>query len=281
MKKENRQFKIGVVQMDIQIKEKNKNLDKMKTYVKRAADEGVQFLVFPECALTGYCYESKEEARTVAETIPGPATSLIQEMCNKFNMTIIFGLIEMDNDKVFNSAAIVDSTGVIAKHRKIHLPHLALDHYVDRGDLPISVHSTKLCSVGINICYDMMFPEIPRIQAIKGADLIAIPTNWPEGARSPELVSLRAVENRVYCVAANRIGSERGYTFMGTSLICDPNGKVLAKASSDKEEILITTVDPKISRNKRIEKGPNFWMDFMEDRRPEMYGDILKDYLEE
>lgn len=275
-----RQFKVGAVQMDIKIKEKDSNLEKMKAFAQKAADEGVELLIFPECSLTGYCYESKEEAKTMAETIPGPATSLIQVICSKFNMTIIFGLIELDNDRVFNSAAIVDSTGVIANHRKIHLPHLALDHFVDRGDLPISVHDTKLCSVGINICYDMMFPEISRIQAIKGADLIAIPTNWPEGAKNIRLVDTRAIENRVYLAAANRIGFERGCSFMGNSIICDPNGDILAKASSDKEELITATVDPNLSRAKRIDRGENYWLDYMKDRRPDMYGDILKDYEE-
>jgi len=271
-------FKVGAVQIDIQIKEKNINLDKMKMYTQRAADEGVEFLIFPECSLTGYCYSSREEAKSAAEAIPGSATSFIHEICGKYKMVIIFGLIELDNDKVFNSAVLIDSSGVIATHRKIQMPHLALDHHVDAGDIPVSVHDTNLCRVGINVCYDMMFPEIPRIQAIKGADLIAIPTNWPVGARSPEIVSVRALENRVYCVAANRIGSERGYTFMGTSLICDPNGDVLARASSDKEELITATIDPELSRNKRIDRGPNFWMDYMRDRRPEMYGDILNSY---
>lgn len=271
-------FKVGAVQMDIKIKEKDGNLEKMKMYVQKAANEGVELLIFPECSSTGYCYESKEEAKTVAETIPGPATALIQEMCGKFNMTIIFGLIEEDSDKIFNSAALVDFTGVIAKYRKIHLPHLALDHYVDRGNLPISVHDTRICRIGINICYDMMFPEISRIQTIKGADLIAIPTNWPEGAKNIRLIDTRAIENKVYLAVANRIGHERGCSFMGNSIICDPNGDILAKASSDKEELITATVNLDLSRKKRIDRGENYWLDYMGDRRPEMYKDILKDY---
>lgn len=143
------------------------------------------------------------------------------------------------------------------------------------GDRPFEVHDAGGLRIGMSICYDITFPEASRSLAILGADLIVVPTNWPPGAESvaQHMVNTRAVENGVYCLAANRVGTERGFTFIGRSRICEPSGKTLAESLGFQEEILYAEIDPEVARNKRVVRVPGkHAIDRMADRRPELYG---------
>jgi predicted amidohydrolase len=139
------------------------------------------------------------------------------------------------------------------------------------------VHSAGALRVGMNICYDSAFPEAARCLALLGADLIALPTNWPPGAEcmAQHAIRTRAMENAVYYAAVNRVGEERGFRFIGLSSICGPNGDVLAESSGTEEEILYAEIDPARARRKRIVRVPDkHEIDRFADRRPEMYGPL-------
>jgi predicted amidohydrolase len=129
------------------------------------------------------------------------------------------------------------------------------------------------------ICYDIRFPEAARVLALKGAEVIALPTNWPEGAESsPEFITrTRAWENRVFIVAANRVGVERGRKFIGRSQIVSPNGEIMVEAGPDEETIIYADLDLSLARQKRIVIEPGEWeLDITGGRRPELYGELVK-----
>ena len=133
--------------------------------------------------------------------------------------------------------------------------------------------------LGMNICYDAAFPEPSRVLALAGADLLVLPTNWPPGAQCTAefVINTRALENHIYFLAVNRVGTERGFEFIGKSKICDPSGRVLALAGPQDEQILYADVDPALARRKRVIRVPGkHEIDRFADRRPEMYGAIAK-----
>src|SRR5262249_3875441 len=158
-------------------------------------------------------------ARVHAEPLPGPATEAIAADCRELNTFAIFGLLERDGERIFNSAALIGPQGLLGTYRKTHLPCLGVDRCTVVGDRPYQVHDLGGLRVGMLICYDGSFPEASRALALQGADLIALPTNWPpEGTGSARLLTpARALENRVYFAAVNRVGAERGFRFVGLS----------------------------------------------------------------
>lgn len=268
-------MKIAGVQMDVAFKEVDRNLDHMIARLREAAKAGASLTVFPECSVTGYCFASLDEARPFAQPIPGPATERMGDACAELGCHAIFGMLEADGDRVFNAAALVGPAGLLGSYRKVHLPYLGIDMFTTYGDRPFAVHQAGEIKVGMNICYDAAFPEGSRIMALLGADLIALPTNWPPGAEctAASVINARALENAVYFIAVNRVGTERGFEFIGRSKIVDPSGRTLAEAVGVGEEILYAEIDPTLSRRKHIIRVPGkHEIDRLADRRPEMYG---------
>ncbi len=272
-------MKIAAVQMDVTLGDVDRNLQVMEDRFREAADQGAGLIIFPECAVTGYCFESRDEALPFAQSIPGPATDRLVSLCSKLNAFAVFGMLERDGDRVFNAAVLTGPGGVIGSYRKTHLPFLGVDQHVDDGDRPFAVHQAGEVKVGMNIFYDSAFPEASRCLTLLGADLIALPTNWPPGAEcvASHVLNTRAMENAVYFAAANRVGEERGFRFIGRSRICAPNGSTLAASDDDSETILYADIDPEISRNKRVvrEVGRHA-IDRLADRRPELYGPLTE-----
>ena len=221
--------------------DKEANLAAMIDAVEQAVAKGARLVVFPECALTGYCFDSRQEALPYAESIPGPSTRLPgRSLPQKLRPTWLAGMLEKDGDRCFNAAVLIGPEGVVGKYRKVHLPYLGVDRFVDPGDLGFGVHQTRLGRIGLNICYDGSFPESARTMALEGADMILLPTNWPTGAEefAEFLVNARGLENKVYSVAVNRVGRERGFRFIGRSRIADPSGRTLDLAGPEEEDII-------------------------------------------
>jgi predicted amidohydrolase len=204
---------IAAVQTRPRILRKAANLVQCLESMDAAAENGADLLVLPECALTGYCFSSLEESLSVAESIPGPSTDDVAARCRELNVYAVLGLLEEADGRCYNALAFLGPEGLVGKYRKTHLPYLGVDRFVAPGDTPLDVYDTAIGRIGLNICFDVRFPEPARVLALNGADLIALPTNWPEGAESaPDyLVNARAIENRVNYVAANRVGAERGF----------------------------------------------------------------------
>lgn len=273
-------WKIAAVQTDCRLADVSHNLARIQEKIAAASAGGARLAVFPECALSGYCYESKEEAWPVAETVPGPSTLAVAETCRRLGVWAVFGLLECDGrGNLFNAAALIGPGGVAATYRKIHLPFLGVDRFTTPGNRPFAVHDLGGLRVGINICYDGSFPESARVLMLLGADLVVLPTNYPTGAMVTlqHLVQCRALENQIYYAAVNRVGEERGFHFIGRSRVVDCSGSLLAHSEGETEEILYATLDPQKARNKHLVKIPGkYELDRVKDRRPEMYGPLTQ-----
>ena len=270
-------FVVAGVQMNTILMDKEGNLSLIIQQLQLAASEQARLVVFPECALTGYCFESLEEAIPYAETIPGSSTNRLIEACQKLNIHLVLGMLEKDDEQCYNAAVLLGPQGLIGKYRKIHLPFLGVDRFVNPGNLGFQVHETPLGRIGLNICYDGRFPESARALALRGADIVLLPTNWPKGAEefAEFLVNARGIENHLFSIAVNRVGKERGFQFIGRSRVANPEGKTLATASGNQEEIIYAEIDPLESRNKQIVRIPgNLEINCIKDRRPQYYDNL-------
>jgi predicted amidohydrolase len=272
---------VAAVQIDCRIGDKPHNLAHIRARLREAAGRGAALVVFPECILTGYGFESKEEAWPHAESLPGPSTEQLAADCRALGVWAVVGLLEGDGSNLFNACALIGPEGTIQGYRKVHLPLLGVDRFATPGDRPFAVHTLSGLDLrlGMNICYDGSFPEAARVLTLLGADLVVLPTNWPTGALSTvcHLVQARALENHIYYLAANRVGEERGFRFIGQSRIVDVTGELLAASSDDREEILCAAIDPAKARDKQIVKVPGrYEINRVADRRPEFYGPLCE-----
>ena len=271
-------WKIAAVQMDCKLADPKHNLAIMRTRLREAAQQGARLIIFPECALTGYCFESRDEAFALAEPLPGAMTDALAADCRDLNVFAVVGLLERDGSNFYNACALIGPHGFVAGYRKVHLPCLGVDHFSTPGDRPFAVHEIDGLRVGMNICYDGSFPEASRCLMLLGADLIVLPTNWPTGAVSTikYLVQCRALENNVFYAAVNRVGEERGFRFIGQSRIVACSGELLAVAEADAETILYAEIDPAEARNKHIVRVPGkHELHRVKHRRPELYGPLV------
>ncbi|MDR3635162.1 MAG: carbon-nitrogen hydrolase family protein [Isosphaeraceae bacterium] len=272
-------IRVAGVQFDPKLGAVTQNRATMSHYLQVAAQAGARLVVFPECALTGYGFESKEAAFPFAETIDGPSTRSIAEDCARLNVHAVFGLLERDGDRIFNACALVGSGGLVACYRKIHLPYLGVDRFMAPGDGPFAVEEVDGLRIGMHICYDGSFPESGRVLSLLGADLLVLPTNWPTHSEcaAEHMIATRAMENNVYAMAVNRVGEESGFRFIGSSSIVDPAGRKIATAGPDEPEVLYADVDPARARQKRLVRVPGLHeIDRMADRRPGFYGVIVR-----
>lgn len=279
MLREQSMTKIAGVQMDVTIGETDRNIENVIERFRTTVSSGAALSVFPECALTGYCFDDLDEARQFAESIPGPSTDRLARACRELNAYMVVGMLELDGEDVFNAAVLIGPAGVISNYRKVHLPYLGVDMFTSFGNRAFASHQAGDIKVGMLICYDASFPEASRCLAMDGAELIALPTNWPPGAETTAdyCINSRAVENAVYFAAVNRVGTERGFSFIGRSSICDPNGNTLAKAQTRGEEILYADIDAELARTKKIVRVPGkHAIDRMADRRPDLYASLAK-----
>lgn len=272
------QITVAAVQMDPQIGQVGANRARILSRLNEAAGLGAQLVVFPEAALSGYCFETLDEARAAAEPLSGPSVQALAQACQALDVYAVVGMLEAAGDQLYNAAVLVGPSGLIGLYRKAHLPFLGVDKLVDAGDAGFEVYDTRLGRIGMIVCYDLRFPEAARSLALKGADLIALPTNWPQGADSAPgfIAPTRALENRVFLVACDRCGRERGFGFIGQSVILDPAGQRLAQAGTG-EDIITARLDPSLARHKRLIIRPGeFEMDTLGDRRPELYTALVE-----
>jgi predicted amidohydrolase len=270
--------RVAAVQMDVMLGDLDRNLRAILDRLDTAAGAGARLVVFPECALSGYVFESREEAMSAAEPIAGSSLGTIAARCAERAVFAVVGMLERDGDRLFNACALVGPGGVVASYRKIHLPFLGVDRFVDPGDRPFAVVEAAGLRIGMHICYDGSFPESGRVMALLGADVLVLPTNWPTRAEptAEHFPIVRAMENAVYVMAVNRVGSERGFPFIGRSSIVDPNGQILASGDHECEQILLAEIDPALARTKRIVRVPGLHeIDRMADRRPAFYEAIV------
>ena len=268
-------IRVAGVQMDPRLADVAGNLTRCLELLDTAARAGAQLVVFPEAALSGYVFGSLEEAIPVAEPIPGPSTDAMVEACRRLDAHAVVGLLEKDGDDYYNASALIGPDGLIGKYRKLHLPYLGVDRFVRPGNLPPKVHETSLGRIGLSICYDLDFPEYPRVLALMGAQIIVTVTNWPDDIEFvPDyIVQTRARENIVNHMAINRAGVERGVRFIGRSKVVDQTGTTLVEGKHFAEDLIFADIDPSAADQKHKVVIPGeLEVDMLKDRRPEFYG---------
>jgi predicted amidohydrolase len=223
-------------------------------------------------------FDSAEEALPFAEEIPGPSTDVLERECGRLGMHLVCGMLERDGDVLHNSAVLIGPDGLIGTYRKTHLPFLGVDRFVVPGD-DLSVYETPLGRIGLEICYDLRFPEVTRTLALKGADIIAHPTNFPLAARPQTefITRARAYENRVYLLTSNRVGRERSAEFCGWSQIVEPRGARLTEAGGDEEALLVADVDLERARDKDFVIPGEYELYLFGHRRPNLYGALIEE----
>ncbi len=240
------------------------------------ADVEADLVVLPELFATGYSFRTRDEAMDLAEPWPaGATTGFLCAHSERTGGMVVGGLLERDGDRLFNSAVVaVDGRPVLA-YRKLHLFGFEPETFTPGdGELPVVEH--RGLRVGVMICFDWIFPEAARVLALGGADVIAHPSNlvlqWCQRA-----MRVRALENGVYAVTANRIGTEHRaprpeLAFTGHSVIVDPLGEVLAEGPADDVAVLDAVVDVARARDKQVASGN----DRIAERRPECYRALLR-----
>ena len=259
--------------MDVCIGKVGTNSSRILRHIKNLKAQGVELVVFPEAALTGYCFGSKEEALGAAiDAKHSESLKEIQQECDRLDIAAILGYAERVGDRLHNSASLFEPGRPRQTYRKTHLPFLGLDRFVDEGD-EIPLWETRFGKIGVLICFDSRFPEPARKLALEGADLIAVPTNWPEGAdvSADHICIARAAENNVFVVTCNRVGTENGFRFIGRSKIIHPSGRIMAAAEAF-EVVLVAELNLAEAREKRRVVIPGeYETETFAARRPNLY----------
>jgi predicted amidohydrolase len=251
------------------------NRERAEAALEEAFLAGAQLVVLPELCSSGYVFESEDEARALAEPVEGPTLAAWAALARSAGGIVVGGFCELAADgRLHNTAAAVDGGGVLAIYRKIHLWDREKLVF-SPGESPAPVVETPLCRIGIGVCYDILFPEVPRALALAGADILVFPTNSPRLAepRSPlpmeALVAMATAHvNRVYVIVADRCGTERGVEWIGGSVVVGPDGWLLAgPPESPSPAVLLADCDVRQARDKRWGERN----DLFGDRKPFLY----------
>lgn len=284
--------KLGVIQMRC-TPQPDENLANAIAKVREAAQGGAQIILLPELFRSLYfCQSEDHEFFKLAEEIPGPSTNALAAEAKELGVVIVASLFEKRAAGVYhNTAAILDADGTyLGKYRKMHIPDDPLFYekfYFTPGDLGFRAWNTKRAKIGVCICWDQWYPEAARLTAMQGAEILFYPTaiGWHPSEKAQygerhhsswETIQRgHAIANGCYVAVANRIGHEApaggdGLDFWGQSFVCDPSGQIIAKASVDKEEILLVDVN-----RDTIDTQRTHWP-FLRDRRIDAYSDITK-----
>ena len=265
-----------VVQMDPVLGDRAGNLARVVEHLRAAAKAGSHLAVFPECALSGYAFETAAEAHAAADTVPGDSSEALGRACAETGCAAVCGLLEREGERLYNTAVVVGPAGLVGRHRKAHVVRVAADTFVTLGDR-LDVFEVAGARVGVLICYEVRFPEAARALALRGANVLALPTNWPRGAEvNPTImVPARAAENNLYILAANRSGSERALSYIGQSAIRGPDGSVLAQAGPD-EAVLQAEIRPETAGLRAVDVAlSKYAVTLRGDRRPDLYGPLV------
>ena len=289
-------FRLGLVQMSA-TPEPEKNLQAAIELLGEAAAKGAQIVCLPELFQTQYfCQREDATLFDLAEPIPGPATERLAEAAKRLKIVVIGSLFEKRAPGVYhNTAVMIDADGTLRGiYRKMHIPDDPLYYekfYFTPGDLGFKAFDTQVGRVGTLVCWDQWYPEGARLTALQGAQVLFYPTaiGWHPDEKKEfgeaqydawqTIQRAHAIANGVYVAVVNRVGFEqgdirgnkasgKGLEFWGGSFIADPFGRVIAKASHDKEEILLAEVDLRL-----LEDTRRNWP-FLRDRRIDAYGAI-------
>ncbi len=264
-------MKVGYIQFKPTFGEKEKNLRRIVEFLKDGAEKQADLLVLPELCNSGYVFRSEEEVKKLSEEVPeGQTTRALAGFAEEENLYIVAGLSERRDQRFFNSAVLVGPDGPTAVYRKAHLFNEE-KLWFSEGQDPFRVYRTPDARIGMMICFDWIFPEVIRILALKGAQIVCHPSNLVLPYCQNALLGA-AIQNRVFIVTANRVGIERGLKFTGMSQIISPNMEVLARSRRTGEEVRVAEIDPKGADSKKVTERNDLWAD----RRTDLYQPLLE-----
>jgi beta-ureidopropionase len=250
-------MRVGFIQMNPEFLNVDENVDRALHLLGR---HKADLIVLPELFNTGYNFSSRRQIEKVAEDIPGGYTSRkLLEVSRDRNVTIVAGVAERKEASLYNSA-IVARRGRVFTYRKVHLFFNEKKFFKPGNEFKV------FGDLGVMICFDWFFPESARTLMLKGAKIIAHPSNLVLPF-CPHAMKTRCIENRVFAVTADRIGRERNLKYIGRSEIVDTKGRILYCASSNREEVVVREIDLRDASSKRITR----MNDIVLDRRPQVY----------
>ncbi len=284
-------IKVGLIQMSCDVAPE-KNLKKAIARIGEAAKKGAQIVCLQELFRSQYfCQTEDTELFKLAEPIPGPSTEALSKVAKQHKVVLVASLFERRAAGVYhNTAVMISEKGeIIGKYRKMHIPDDPLYYekfYFTPGDLGFQTHDTTYAKVGTLVCWDQWFPEAARLTALSGAELLFYPTaigwlpdeademNQAQHSAWETIQRAHAIANGVFVIAVNRVGREGKLNFWGQSFVADPFGRIIAKASSDKEEVLVVKCDLD-----KIEETRQNWP-FLRDRRIDFYTPLSSRVIE-
>lgn len=261
-------MRVGIYQFFPKFGAVSENLDRIESTLSGVEAD---LFVLPELCTTGYQFRNHEEVRQLAESIPdGDSLRRLADLARRKQLFLVAGIAEKFNQECYNASVLIGPEGIIGTYRKIHLFYLEKDWF-RTGNLGFQVWDIGQAKIGMMVCFDWIFPESARTLARLGADVICHPANLVL-PYCPQAMITRSIENKVFSVTANRIGSEsripnETLTFIGSSQIVDPAGELLFRMDGDEEGLRIVEIDPARARNKGIHKNNHLW----HDRKPEFY----------
>ncbi|MDH5460174.1 MAG: carbon-nitrogen hydrolase family protein [Candidatus Bathyarchaeota archaeon] len=271
-------FKVALAQISCKQGDKAENIRKIEDLVIKAKQQSAELVIFPELSLTGYTV--RDQIYELAETIPGPSTSVLEKLARKTGTYIVFGMPELSEKTqatIYNAAVLIGPDGLVGKYRKMYLPTHSVfeEKRYFRPGYQTAVFETELGKTGLIICYDIFFPEVSRLTRLKGAQLIVCISASPAVRRTffETLTTARAMENTTFLAYVNLVGIEDGLQFWGGSRLIGPNGKVLVKAKYDEEDLVIGEV------NYADIRPVETFVPTLKDLRPELF-DKLKENAE-
>ncbi len=272
-------MKIALVQQTATA-DREANRERGLSAVRTATGAGASLVCFAELAFDPF-YPQEPAAGDVtglAELVPGPATEPFVKLAKELGIVIVLNLFELDGGKTYDASPVIDADGsILGVTRMVHIAEYKCFHeqsYYTPGDRGAPVYDTACGKVGVAICYDRHYPEYMRALGLAGAELVIVPQagsvgEWPDGLYEAEL-QVAAFQNGYYTALCNRVGLEPKLEFAGESFVCDPAGRIIARAGRGTEEILYCDIDLEevpASHARRL---------FYRDRRPELYAGWLK-----
>ena len=272
------QLKVALAQMTCIKADKNKNINKMRTFAEKARKEKAKLVVFPELSLTDYVV--RDLLYELAEPVPGPSVEKIAEIAKENKLYMVFGMPEKSEKAesvIYNTAVLVGPEGYIGKYRKMYLPTHSVfeEKRYFRPGYETPVFETELGKIGLIICYDVFFPEVSRALKLKGAQIIVCISASPAVRRNffETLTAARAIENNTFVIYVNLVGIEEGLQFWGGSRIISPSGSIIKKAKYNEEDFVVGEIDLDDIRHIAA------FVPTIRDLRPEIY-QKLKDMAE-
>jgi N-carbamoylputrescine amidase len=264
-------IRIAAVMMNCPVGRVEDNLDRMAGWTQAAKKRAADIVCFPEMNVTGY--STREAIKDSAETVPGTISQSVLALAREFKLAILAGLLEKDSrGRLFASHLVVTPRGVAGIYRKIHIAPPEADVF-SAGDT-IALFKIKGTKLGIQLCYDVHFPELATRMATDGADVIFMPHASPRGTPTEKFNSwmrhlpARAFDNGLYVVACNQTGNNQiGLNFPGVSVILDPAGRIIKKNTGGKEDMIVADL-----KADELEKVRGHRMRyFLPNRRPNLY----------